>query len=268
MLGGSDRVAARHITEVARDVQMSNFKSFAIAAVACVLVAGSLSAQTVTGQVQWAGVNGAWSSYSDNGVSAQWNVYTSPYQAQFWIPSNTGPSPLLPPSGVSGFGPVSDIFCVDFNHYAITSTYDAYFTNLGSSTAGDLTQHTRAGNLGVYLAAAYLAQAIDSVGVNTAAAGDMNGAIWQIMSGTVSPEYRWNGSSWDASGINTWVGNAVAAAEAGKVDPYDWVVVTDQAGVGQEYLTQVTPEPATLLLLGTGLMGMLLGAAALRRPTA
>ena len=55
---------------------------------------------------------------------------------------------------------------------------------------------------------------------------------------------------------------------ANEVNAANCVVVTDADGNHQEFITQVTPEPATMLLLGTGLVVMLMAAGALRRPVA
>jgi hypothetical protein len=253
-----------------------NLKSLALAVVGGSLVAASLSAQQ-TGYVQWKGVNGAWSTYGNALTPTQtWSVYTSPYLAAFKIPTNSPPSAFMPPSGTTTFGPTEDIFCVDFIHAANTGTYAANFTNLGTN-AGDIGIKTRTHTLQEYLETAWLSQEILANGVSTAAAKDINGAIWQIMNG--QPKYRWNGSAWDDTGINSWIAAATSRWNAGTqtltgVNASNWVVVTDQLAAGnntggsQEYLTQVTPEPATMILLGTGLMVMMLGAGAVKRLSA
>jgi len=252
-----------------------NLKSFAIAAIACGLVAGSLSAQTATGSVQWQGVNGAWSCY--NGGSINGCFYTSPYLAKFMIPSLPTNQQYLPPAGQSGFGATQDIFCVDFIHEANTGEYAANFTNLGQDAAdvGVTTRShgTQAQTLQMYLESAWLAQKIlAEPNLGTADALDMNGAIWQIMSGF--PVYRNSDNTQVAYWVGQAQGNWNGTTENG-VSASRWVVVTDQLAMGnnergsQEYLTQVvTPEPATLLRLGTGLVVMLLGTGALRRLTA
>ncbi len=269
---------------------MKALKALTLAAVGCFVVAGSLSAQTATGKLAWAGLgarstyshyaNGCVSPFLTGDCTSYWNTYTSPYRAKLWV-NDPGsavvpPSALLPPAGVNSFGPVVDVYCVDFFNYAYTGTSgdNIFYTNLGSNP-GDIGITTRSNtSLTQYLEAAYLATQL-SVFTDAASQGNINGAIWQIMTG-VAPMYRWTGSIWDNSAIDSWM--ATAAANYGSMNPYDWVVLTDMNAAGytnartssgyQEYLVHATPEPTTMLLFGTGLAVMLLTVGYVKRLTA
>jgi len=251
---------------------MRTRRVFGIAAAACLLLgAGSLQAQTASGQMQWRGVNGTTGKYNQSGTGGyDWYVYTSPYFAGFQINPNPAPA-MLPPAGTTGFGPTTDIYCVDFEHYANTGTSTVWFTNLADAQSNSswLGTYTRNSSLQNYLAAAYLAQRIQA---DPSHSGLYNGAIWYLMSGAAAePSYWLNGSTW--TDVTSTALDALNN-HTGDVNAASWVVVSEYAtdatgkrvlGSHQEYITQVTPEPATLLLLGTGLVVMLLAAGAFRR---
>lgn len=242
---------------------MRNLRGLVSAAAACLFLAGSLQAQTAIGQAQTIWQFGGTGLYDATGSGASgWNFYINPYALQAKINPNPNPA-LLPPAGTSTFGPTWDAFCVDFNHDSYFSPYNAYFTNLADAQVNStwLGTYTRSNDLQKYLAAAYLAEEMQAGSISR---GEGTGAIWYLMSG--EPHYWWNGASWQD--VTTLANTAYAT---GSVDPSRWVVVTgfDANGLAhQEYITQVTPEPATLLLLGTGLAITLLAAGALRKPSA
>lgn len=198
---------------------------------------------------------------SMGGVVSAFGVAVGPYSAKFAF--NGGP-----------FGARVDIFCVDFLNRAITSQYNANFTNLAT---GDMSK-TRGGatNKVKYIRAAYLAAKMNAGNRGTETTSgtpswrNLHGAIWNIMDGTPTAD----------AGIQYWTTdaqNACVDANSNCVNLAEWTVITDTRaassglrsdGYGQEYLTNVVPEPATILLLGTGLLGMLLASGALRRLTA
>ncbi len=253
-----------------------------LAAAAVLLVApASAHAQSYQGKLQWAGIGKSFPWWYKENATSTIDVYAGgPYSAKFEI--NTA-AQWLPPHGTTAFGPAVDIYCVDFTHDANTGTYNAWFTKFGQPLT-----HTRSSNLTDYLKAAWLIQKMDATPLNTAAGqsqrADIHGAIWYMMSG--EPIGVLHNNSYTNAGILSWLGLANQDYNDGSVNAAQWSIVTDQcvttighngAGFGpsaadncsQEFLTRnVTPEPATLLLLGTGLAATLMLTGVLRRQSA
>ena len=246
-------------------------------AAALVIAPASAHAQ-VLGKFQWAGIGNAFPWWYKQQNNQAIDVYAGgSYRAKYEINSS---APYLPPHGTTAFGPAVDIFCVDFTHEANTGTYNAWFTKLNQPLT-----HTRSSNLSDYLKAAWLVQKMDATPVsNKSTRADIHGAIWYMMSG--EPAGVLHGSNYTNTGILGWIGLANLDYNDGSVNASQWNIVTDQcvttighngAGFGsssadncsQEFLTRnVTPEPATLILLGTGLAATLLLTGVLRRQSA
>lgn len=160
--------------------------------------------------------------------------------------------------------PTIDIYCVDFlNEVHLNQTWTARMTNLGGGSLGN----TRLGQLfGMsgfsfygtddvltrYRKAAWLTTQFAIQ--NTSAWGGIHSAIWLL----TTPNVTSNLPSAFIAAAGYWFGKA--STNYLSVDVRSIAIATDVRTVGgqdgvQEYIL-VTPEPATILMLGSGLAGL------------
>lgn len=152
--------------------------------------------------------------------------------------------------------PTIDLYCVDFlHHVSMNQTWTANFSNL----AGDLSA-TRGGDVmrSRYQMAAWLTT--QYAGQSATNTGNIQGTVWNLFSNT--------GLSLSDGGF--WLAEAQNHYLTDGLDYATFNVVTDVNKLdprsAQEFLTTttvtppptVTPEPATLLLLGSGMLGVML----------
>ena len=159
--------------------------------------------------------------------------------------------------------PIIDMWCDDFTHnfqqnrLINVTRFDASQT--------DFDARTRFGyaKLDDYKKAAYLTQFFAGL-TNAAQVQDLHSAIWHLMTpgapGAIRP------------GEATWI-NLLGGGDWANINTQYWFVLTDQRvndGVtrpsltSQEQLTMVAPEPSAVILVSTGLLGIV-GLARMRR---
>lgn len=165
-----------------------------------------------------------------DGVSG--NITAGQFTYQFYADINNGPQMV--------------VACDDYFHETtVGDTYDAYRTYLVN---GDVS-NTRFQNFQVYQEIAWLYDQFGQAASNQW--GFINWAIWE----TTTPGLQ-DPNAAEQAQISAWIADAQVNYLLGPQAWKNLVILTPVNAPDQELIYTVTPEPGTMLLLGSGIVGL------------
>lgn len=201
---------------------MNRAKAITFVAIALLFViTASVAAQADTLNVNFVGVGGE----NQNGE------YTYPY----FLSINNGPQLAM--------------VCDDYYH--TTNFGDQWQANITSLTSGDLS-NTRFNDLNLYEEASYLLMQMNDG--NQAEWGNINFALWKIMSPSVDLGQAPPGTE----GAQYWY-DLARTTNLSNIDFSNVRILTPtdaHSQVGDQEFLFLTPEPGTLALIGSGILGL------------
>lgn len=152
---------------------------------------------------------------------------------------------------------VVTVACDDYYHdVGIGYSWQAYRTYL---SLGDVS-NTRFGNtpdgLTLYKELGYLANKL-AVAPTQFERAEINWAMWELTSNAINQPLTYGFDAGIQSDIQAFVNDAQANYNNGPVPEWmDIVIYTPVDSSGQETIEVVTPEPGTMLLLGSSIVGL------------